>query len=196
MLTHSQGKCARAAIALLLLTVFLIRGRAEGLERIRTESNQLATVFDRTVERSPTFRLVVERIQQSDVIVHLTCNNFRSLLLAGRTALVSGGPDVRYVRVEILCSQSESALVTIVAHELQHVLEIASTPDVVDDRSFVRLFRAIGYATCLSTGPEQFETSAAIATGDRVRGEFLHPAGLTVQGSLMWRLLVSALGTE
>ena len=125
MLTHSQGKCARAAIALLLVTVFSIRGRAEGLERIRTESNQLATVFDRTVERSPTFRLVVERIQQSDVIVHLTCSNFRSLLLAGRTALVSGGPDVRYVRVEILCSQGESALVTIVAHELQHVLEIA-----------------------------------------------------------------------
>jgi hypothetical protein len=58
-------------MALLLVTVCSVRGRAEGLERIRTESNQLATVFDRTVERSPTFRLVVERIQQSDVIVHL-----------------------------------------------------------------------------------------------------------------------------
>jgi hypothetical protein len=182
MLTHSQGKRARAAIALLFVTVFWIRGRAEGLERIRTESNQLALVFERTVERSPTFRLIVERIEQSDVIVHVTCSNFRSLLLAGRTALVSGGPDVRYLRVEILCSQGEPALVTIVAHELQHVLEIASTPDVVDDRSFVRLFRSIGFSTCLSAGLEQFETSAAITTGDRVRAEFLHPSGLTVQG--------------
>jgi hypothetical protein len=126
--------------------------------------------------------LIVERIEQSDVIVHLTCSNFRSLLLAGRTALVSGGPDVRYLRVEILCSQSESALVTIVAHELQHALEIASTPDVVDDRSFVRLFSAIGFSTCLSPGPEQFETSAAVVAGDRVRAEFFHPSGLTVQG--------------
>jgi hypothetical protein len=182
MLTHSQGKRARAAIALLLLTVFCIRGRAEGLERIRTESNQLALVFDRAVGRSPTLRLIVERIEQSDVIVHVTCSNFRSLLLAGRTALVSGGPDVRYLRVEILCSQGEPALVTIVAHELQHVLEIASTPDVVDNRSFVRLFRTIGFSRCLSMGPEQFETSAAIAIGDRVRAEFLHPSGMTVQG--------------
>jgi hypothetical protein len=181
MQTHSGGKRAVAAIVLLLATVFSIRGQAEGLERIRTESNQLATVFDRTVERSSTFRLIVERIEQSDVIVHLTCSNFRSLLLAGRTALVSGGPDVRYVRVEILCSQGEPALVTIVAHELQHVLEIASTPDVVDERSFVRLFRAIGFSTCWSTGSEQFETTAAIATGDRVRAEFLHPSELTVQ---------------
>jgi hypothetical protein len=181
MRTHSKGKRARAAIALLLVTVFSNRGRGEGLERIRTESTQLATVLDRAVERSPTFRLIVERIEQSDVIVHLTCSNFRSLLLAGRTVLVSEGPAVRYLRVQILCSQGEPALVTIVAHELQHVLEIASTPDVVDDRSFVRLFRAIGFSTCQSTGPEQFETTAAIATGHRVRAEFLHPSGLTVQ---------------
>jgi hypothetical protein len=181
MPTHSQGTCARAAIALLLVTVFWTRGQAEGLERIRPESNQLALVFIRAVERSPTLRLMVERIEQSDVIVHLTCSNFRSLLLAGRTALVSQGPAVRYLRVEILCSQGEPALVTIVAHELQHVLEIASTPDVVDDRSFARLFRAIGRSTCLSTGPEQFETSAAIAMGDRVRAEFFHPSGWTVE---------------
>jgi len=169
-------------MALLIVAVFSTQGQAQRLERIRSESTQLTTVFDRAVERSPTFRSIVERIEQSDLIVHLTCSNFRSLLLAGRTALVSKGPDVRYLRVQILCSQGEPALVTIVAHELQHVVEIASTPDVVDDSSFVRLFRAIGFSTCLSAGMEQFETSDAIATGDRVRAEYLHPSGLTVQG--------------
>ena len=180
MRTHSQGKRARAAIALLFVAVFSNRGQAQGLQRIRPEST-LTAVFDRAVERSPTFRLIVERIEQSDVIVHLTCSTFRSLLLAGRTAL-SKGADVRYLRVQILCSQGEPALVTIVAHELQHVVEIASTPDVVDGRSFVRLFSAIGFPTCISTGEEQFETEAAIATGDRVREEFLHPSGLSLQG--------------
>jgi len=180
MRTHSQGKRARAAIALLFVAVFSNRGQAQGLQRIRPEPT-LTAVFDRAVERSPTFRLIVERIEQSDVIVHLTCSNFRSLLLAGRTALVAKGSDVRYVRVQILCSQGEPALVTIVAHELQHVVEIASTPDVVDDRSFVRLFSAIGFSTCISTGQEQFETDAALATGDRVREEFLHPSGLSLQ---------------
>lgn len=180
MLTHSQGKRARAAIALLFVAVFSNRGQAQGLQRIRPEPT-LTTVVDRAVERSPTFRLIVERIEQSDVIVHLTCSNFASLLLAGRTALVSKGPDVRYLRVQVLCSQGQPALVTIVAHELQHVVEIASTPDVVDDRSFVRLFSTIGFSTCISTGQEQFETDAALATGDRVREEFLHPSGLSLQ---------------
>ena len=182
MRTHSQGKRARAAIAFLFVTLFSNRGQAQGLQRIRPESTQLTAVFDRAVERSPTFRSIVERIEESDSIVHLTCGNFRSLLLAGRTALVSRVAGVRYLRVEILCSQGEPALVTIVAHELQHVVEIASTPDVVDDRSFVRLFSAIGFSTCVSTGQDQFETEAAIATGDRVREEFLHPSGLSLQG--------------
>jgi hypothetical protein len=152
MLTHSQGKCARAAIALLLVTVFSIRGLAEGLERIRTESNQLAFVFDRAVERSPTFRFIVERIEQSDVIVRVTCSHVRSLLLVGRTALVSGGPDVRYLRVQILCSQGEPALVTIAAHELQHV----RSPRRLMSSMVRPVVQAIGYATRLSTGPEQF----------------------------------------
>jgi len=43
------------------------------------------------------------------------------------------------------------------------------------------LFSAIGFSTCISTGQEQFETEAALATGERVREDFLHHSGLSLQ---------------
>ena len=63
-------------------------------------------------------------------------------------------------------------LLGIVGHELQHAVEIASAPNVVDDQSFKRLFTRIGYSGCLSARGEQFETTAALETGERVREEF------------------------
>jgi len=150
------------------------RVRAQDFERIRSESALLTSALETASERSATFRSMAERIERSDVIVHLTCSRFRSVLMAGRTALASAGPDVRYVRVEILCQQPEYDLVAILAHELEHVLEIAAAPSVVDDRSFSRLYRAIGFSTHAAPTTEQFETTAAMAAGQRVRQEFLH----------------------
>jgi hypothetical protein len=115
----------------------------------------------------------VERIEQSDVIVHLTCDRFRASALAGRTVLAAARVGVRYVRVGIRCEQDDASLVAIVGHELQHVAEIAASPGVVDDRSFARLFESIGFAVCRSAWTEQFETTAALEMGTRVRAEFL-----------------------
>lgn len=91
-----------------------------------------------------------------------------------RSPTFRSSPAVRYLRVQILCEQQPPSLVAIVAHELQHVLEIASAPSVVDDRSFARLFRSIGFSNCLSRQPDSFETRAAVTAGERVRAELLH----------------------
>jgi hypothetical protein len=170
-------------VALVFVTLFSNRGGAEDFKRIRPLSALLTTVIATTHERSLTFRSIIERIEQSDVIVHLTCAQFKSVTLAGRTWLVTTGPDVRYVQVQVLCQQTEPALVGIVAHELEHVAEIASTAWVVDAKSFARLFSKIGFSTCLSLGLEQFETAAAIATGERVRSEYLHQADTSVEAN-------------
>ena len=185
MATHT--KCLRAVGALLLAIVFVTafpnRAHADDLQRIRTESPVLSTVMATAFDRSATFRLLVERIERSDVIVYLTCERFGTSTLSGRTALTAAQPGVRYLRVQIRCQQSDLALVAIVAHELQHVAEIASTASVVDHRSFARLFSEIGFATCRSPWSEQFETMAALRTGERVREEFLHRADIGAQAS-------------
>lgn len=161
----------RALAALALFTISSNRVSAEDFEHIRPQSSLLKTAIATAFDGSPTFRSIVERIDRSDVVVHVTCGYFKSLLVAGQTMLAAAGPDVRYVRVQILCEQPPPALVAIVAHELQHALEIASAPSVVDERSFVRLFRRIGFPTCLSPSPDQFETPAAVEAGQRVRVE-------------------------
>jgi len=183
MRIDSQWSRAFMALPLLLVTVFSNQGRAEGFERIRPESGLLTSAMTTAFERSATFRSLVERIEQSDVIVHLTCSRFKSGTLAGQTLLGSAGPAVRYVRVQVLCELPQPALVGILAHELQHVVEIASTPSVVDNKSFARLFSTIGFSTCLSLGREQFETTAARAAGERVRSELIHSSESGVQAS-------------
>ena len=141
----------------------------------------LKTAMASALEGSPTFRSIVERIDDSDVIVHMTCGYFKSATMAGRTMLSSAGPDVRYVRVQILCDQPPNALLAIVAHELQHVAEIASARAVVDDGSFGRLYRKIGFPTCLSPETNQFETAAAVEAGRRVRAEVRQHSTSTAQ---------------
>ena len=141
----------------------------------------LKTAIAIASEGSPSFRSIVERIDGSDVIVHVTCGYFKSLLMAGRTMLAAAGPEFRYVRVQILCDQPPQALVAIVAHELQHAAEIASAPAVVDDHSFARLYRTIGFPTCLSPESDQFETRAAVEAGQRVRAEVRQSSASSVQ---------------
>ena len=121
MRIHSHHTLA----ALALLTICSNQIRAEGYEHIRPEAPMLKTAIETALEGSPTFRSIVERIDGSDVIVHMTCGYFKSATMAGRTMLSSAGPDVRYVRVQILCDQSPQVLLAIVAHELQHAAEIA-----------------------------------------------------------------------
>jgi len=170
-----------ALAALALLTICSNQIRAEGYEHIRPEAPMLKTAIATALEGSPTFRSIVERIDGSDVIVHMTCGYFKSATMAGRTMLSSAGPDVRYVRVQILCDQSPQVLLAIVAHELQHAAEIAAAPAVVDDGSFGRLYRKIGFPTCLSAETNQFETAAAVEAGRRVRAEVRQYSASTAQ---------------
>jgi hypothetical protein len=152
-----------------------------GVPRIRVESRYLRTELARVIDRSPTLRTIVRQIEESDVIVYVTCERFASVTLDGRTAWSSASPDARYLRVQIDCMLGQPRLVTILGHELQHVAEIAAARDVIDRQSFARLFKSIGYS-CGTTWSEAFETDAAIDAGERVRREYLNggPIGASV----------------
>lgn len=170
MATHTKWLCT--ILTPLVGLIWANRADADRLNRVRSESPLLQMVINTTLDHSATFRSLVERIEQSDVIVYLTCHRFDGGSLSGRTALAIAHPGVRYLRVQVVCQQSEQMLVAIVAHELQHAVEIASSAWVVDEHTFRRLFSAIGSRSCWSLGREQFETMAAIAIGDRVRREY------------------------
>jgi hypothetical protein len=149
--------------------------------RIRVESRHLRAELSLVIDRSPTLRSIVQHIEESDVIAYVTCERFASVMLEGRTAWGAASPEVRYVRVQIDCMLPTQRLVAILGHELQHVAEIAAAPEVVDPRSFAKLFKSIGYS-CGSSASEEFETARALEAGERVRREYLYgwPVGASV----------------
>ncbi len=135
-----------------MLLLPAVPAQAHGLDRVRTDSENLRLLISSGLKRSPTLRAIVDRLDASDVIVEVQCGQFRSVLLAGRTVLLSARPSVRYVLVEIACPMADGASLEILGHELRHALEIASAPWVVDEPSLEKLYTQIGFSTCVKTG--------------------------------------------
>lgn len=150
--------------------------RADRIERVRAAPAYLQSVIANASERSPLLRNLIQRIDESNLIVHVTCEQFRDVTLRGRTVLVWGNHDVRYVRVQVDCILPIVDLVAILGHELQHVAEIAAADTVVDARSFVALYKSIGFPSCGSWLSEQYETEEAKRAGERVRFEYARKA--------------------
>jgi hypothetical protein len=132
----------------------------------------MAAVLAEGKQYSPTLSVLVDRIDASNVIVHVECARFNNLTLQGRTLLVVAAHETRYVRVQVDCLLMRRELIAIIGHELEHAAEIAAAPEVVDEPSFGRLLHKIGFSMCCST-QEQYETRAALDAGDRVSNEMV-----------------------
>src|SRR5262245_21351519 len=123
------------AIRIVLCTLVVVlavaaRSHAESIQRIRTISSMIHSVLVDASEKSPTLRSIVDRIAQSNVIVYVTCEHFKTLLINGRTIWTEASGDARYLRVQVDCTLARAGLVAILGHELQHVAEVADRPDV------------------------------------------------------------------
>jgi hypothetical protein len=176
---ETQKWLRRVALFVLLLLP-AVPAQAHGLDRMRTDSKDLRLLISSGLQRSPTLRAIVDRLEASDVIVEVQCGQFKSVLLAGRTLLLSARPSVRYVLVEIACPMGDAAALEILGHELRHALEIASAPWVVDAPSVEKLYSQIGFSNCVNRGGfREFETADAIEAGERVHHELFHQAAST-----------------
>jgi hypothetical protein len=147
--------------------------------RIRAESRYLRLVIASGIELSTTFREIVDQLEESDLIVEVRCSQFRASTLAGRTALLSAQPAVRYVLVEVNCPVTSLPALCTIGHELRHALEIASARSVVDSESLALLYTQIGFLTQGKNSNGQFETADALEAGGRIHHELLHQEDFT-----------------
>src|SRR5262245_15441382 len=69
-------------------------------QRLRTESEHLAQLAERTYERSATFRELVSDLEQSDVFVYMEFGQCTGGLKACLVFVSRSGPD-RYLRVRL-----------------------------------------------------------------------------------------------
>jgi hypothetical protein len=135
--------------------------RKSSAHHVRAADRRIIAIFEGGMSRSATFRLLVDTLDRSDVIVYVYPKTTTRQALGGyltHNVVVAGG--YRYVHIAVNQSGAQDRLVSLLAHELQHAVEIAQDPNARDEHSVQQLFDRLAVefgcdnTTC-------FETKAA-----------------------------------
>ena len=156
-----QGLFVRAAI----LAFSCSNVAADSSVRITFGRARAALEFGRT--NSQTFRSMLDRIDQTDVLVHVVegaCPDSRTLAC---TTYVATTPTKRYLRITIVRFLPPRAIVVLLAHELQHVIELASDSHVRDSVGVSEFYATRGW----QSGSKAFESREASYMSARVEHE-------------------------
>jgi hypothetical protein len=138
---------------------------------IRSTDRRLRSLLEDGLRVSPTLRVLVARLHASDVVVYLQCDGPSGP--DGRLTFLTTAGGYRYVVVR-MARFPRSQQIAMMAHELQHAVEIAETPAIVDGPSLVREYRRIGYENPWSQLPGvSFDTRAAVRVGEQVLRELM-----------------------
>jgi hypothetical protein len=133
---------------------------------VRAVTPSVRTLIEDTAARSITVRDLLARLACTDTIVYVEMTASREVPVA-RTKLVAVAPGVRFLRIGINVAVALPDVAPLLAHELQHAVEIAEREDVTDDGAVRRLYKRIGRAS----GGDRYETNAARDVEWIVRGE-------------------------
>lgn len=136
--------------------------------RVRAADAQLQETLRQGVQRSPTFAGLMTALNRSDVIVYVERLMTMPRGTVGRLTMVPVKGNQRYLRIQIRPELTRNEAIAIVAHEMQHALEVALAVDVRDDSGMIQLYERIGH----SSGTEHaYDTMEAQDTGRRVKRE-------------------------
>ena len=141
-------------------------------KRLRTESVAMRSLIEGAMARSGTMRRLVDRLNRTDAIVYVEITS-APLVPTARTKLVATVPGARFIRISINVGWGDRDRVALLAHELQHAVEIAEQHDVRDDDGVRRLYDRIGR----SYGADSYETEAAREVEWTVRAEIRNKIG-------------------
>ena len=142
-------------------------------------------VLAKGLAKSPTFRRLVSRLEQSDVIVYVRLGWDLPLHIGGRLHFLAVHGESRYLVVDLNRALARSALVALLGHELQHAVEVAEAPDVTSPADLRVLYRRVG----IQTGPDRYDSIAARRAGyDVLREEATRRRHSTREASAMGSL--------
>lgn len=163
-----------ALCALLLLLSVAAAAGADNAPRLRTGDRRVRALLHEAVARSASLRALVARLERSDVVVYLRCEALPPHL-DGRLTFVSAAGGFRYVVVHLAVERSALRKMAALGHELQHALEIADRPEIVDQASLARAYATFGFERpTRHFAVTAFDTVAAVEVGKQVRRELTH----------------------
>jgi hypothetical protein len=141
--------------------------RPAPVPRLRPQNAEAARLIDEGLQRSPTFRRLVARLEHSDVIVYVRLRPDMSESLGGSLRFLARSATDRFLLVSLNRRNSPAMQVAFLGHELQHVAEVADSPDVTGQDELRQLYRRIG----VRVRPDAFDSRAAQLAGQAVRLE-------------------------
>lgn len=129
---------------------------------------RLAELLAHGMARSVTLQGLVASLEASDVIVYVSFvqTPARNGYLVHQITVA--GPH-RYLRVLLETRLSNREVIPLLAHELQHALEVAQSPHVRDREGIKALFERIGFPSLESAFVH--ETEEALRVQRRVRAD-------------------------
>jgi hypothetical protein len=137
---------------------------------VRTADAKLRALIARGIAESPTFREIVNQIDRLPGLVHVVASQCgaRSTLSAclDHDVQVRGG--YRFLRINMLPGEPEHRQLPLLAHELQHALEVLSDESATSLKGVAELYERFGERR---PGVGNFETTAALRVQDTVYRE-------------------------
>jgi hypothetical protein len=124
---------------------------------VRASEPRILALIDAGLSRSATFRRLVAALDESDVIVYIEPKTTRQNLGGYLAHQVVARGGYRYLRIAIETKGAEGRLVPLLAHELEHAVEVAQSPEALDADSLQRVFTQLavkfgcGGTTCSET---------------------------------------------
>ena len=168
-MTNRNRLLTAFALFLAIVSVNVTPAHAE-LPRIRVLDPLLRELLAEASAASPTLRALIDRLEQSDVIVHIESQPRRGSV-GGMVRFAAQAGGYRYLRVTIHVPLSSGAGTMLLGHELQHAVEIADDASVVDSATLEALYRRIGDERHRASRVTSFDTKLARETGYRVLTE-------------------------
>lgn len=142
---------------------------------VRTADRAVSNLIGEGIRRSPTFRALIGELEISDVIVYIDTRCCLSHDEAGFVAFVTSVGGCRYLKIHIDGRQSHDQMLALLGHELRHTVEIAKSPEVVNEPALAALYERIGFPR--DAGSQRFDSHAAIAAGLQVLRELRSEVG-------------------
>jgi len=144
-------------MAVLMVLALALTTQESAPLHVRTIDSKVLALIESGISGSATFRGLIATLDESDVIVYIAPNRTRHTLGGFLAHSIVAGGRYRYLRIAIDVGGTEHRLVSLLAHELQHAVEVAQAPDARDAQSLERLFSRLavgfgcGVTNCLET---------------------------------------------
>ena len=155
-------------VAMMVLSAVLI-AQDPAAHHVRTSDPSAAQLFAAGMSRSSTFRTLVDALDKSDVIVYVDMKTRRQALGGYLAHNITVAGAYRYLHIAIDTQGARGRLVPLLAHELQHAVEVAQDTTARDEATLERLFEGLaikfgcGGTTCSETQAAKDVEAAVIA---------------------------------